>query len=255
MDKKIDHKVLMRIDAYLKGSLSEAEIQELWQDFAAHPHLLEELESELHVKEAVERSVKVRETGKLSSQRVSYRWIAAAAAVVLLVALLQFFKMESKTSIHDLLVQEINLAAIEASNGLRTTDTSLQAINAMLDQAFEQALLKNDQAAIDVYENIMTLGDPVYLKKAALNKGILLYNEGNYSGAITAFEQARLQNNRDARVHEKTLWFLGNALMQNHQEEEGMARILETYNLNGVYRSAAFLLLKQWGKVPLVLEN
>lgn len=242
MNENKENDIRRRMDAYLKGALSDAEIQELWEDFAAYPHLLDELETEVHVREAV------KQKGRASSERIPYKWVSGIAALIALVALLQFFRVESNTDLNSMLIQEINLANLESANSLRATGTTATSIDSLLNKAFEQALLKNNEEAYAIYASIIEgknkAGD-AQLSKTYLNKGILLFNEGNFESAIMAFRQAEREPANEQRVQEKILWFLSNALLKTGDTEAGVYNLQKVFKLEGVYKDRASLLLKK----------
>lgn len=248
MKKNNEKELRMRLDAYLKGALNEAEIQELWYEFAEQPHLLDELEMEVHVREAILRSKDNSASEPVAKKRPAYIWLFGAAAVLALVAMLQFFRVDTNLNLDQMLVQNITVAELETANSLRASGESLPPVDSLLNRAFEKAIAGNTQVAAEIYEDIIIRSEKnigATHSKAHLNRGILYYNEGNYKEAIEAFKEADEDFNVEPRINEKILWYLANALLHDKQLDAGIKVAKEVYELEGVYRKPAFLLLKK----------
>ncbi|WP_103664245.1 tetratricopeptide repeat protein [Gracilimonas amylolytica] len=238
-----------KIDAYIKGSLGEEEIQGLWNEFAKDPELLDLLELEVNLKEIIER-----ESGTAGSEDVApirklpkWTWHAAAAAAIILVALVQFFRVDSPATLDQLVVQNIEPSQIETSNAVRAAkDMRITSADSLLNLGFQAFLSGNDDRALDLYEEVIAnYNEEPYGSKAYLNKGIIHYNEFEFQTAIHSFEQA-LERVEDSRmITEKAYWYLGNALVNIGELEEARVAVTKTYQLDGVFRSPAFRLLKK----------
>lgn len=236
-----------KIDAYIKGTLSETEIDELWVEFAKQPDLLEQLELEVGVKTLLEQEIAKGESKKATINRLpSWTWHAAAAAVLLIVASIQILQVPSKSALDQFVVNKIGADQLESSDGVRAKDMQISAADSMLNLGFSEFVSGNDERALTLFNEVISEFDyEPYGSKAYLNKGIVYYNQAKYDSAIVAFEFA-LDRVEDSRmIEEKSFWYLGNALVNTDQLEKARTAILQAYSLEGVFRKPAFLLLQK----------
>lgn len=237
-----------RIDAYVKGTLTEQEITALWVEFAKHPELLDELEIEVGVKELLSKSSKKTPAKKQAKvTRISgWTWIATAAAAVLIVGFLQMFKIPAQTQLEPLLIAEIPSDQLETYDGIRAKDLVISKGDSLLNLGFSAYLSGNLEKALLLYNEVIAKYDvEPYGSKAFLNSGIIYYNKSDYSAAITAFKEA-LDRVEDSRmIEEKAWWFLGNALVNIGELEQAREAVYNAYALEGVFRKPAFLLLQK----------
>lgn len=245
-----DKEIRRQIDAYIKGNLSEQEIQELWNEFAKNPDLLELLELEVNIKELIEQKTgsysKKQETQAPVRKLPKWIWHAAAAAAIILVALVQIFRIDNTVTLEQMVMKNIEADQIEASNALRSEKMVQTAADSLLNLGFQAFLSGNDEQALTIYEEVINkFSFEPYGSKAYLNKGIILYNAHKYIEATYAFEQSidRVQNNR--MITEKAYWYLANAYVYIGELEEARNAVAKTYQLEGVFRSPAFRLLKK----------
>lgn len=253
-DQNRENEIRKQIDAYIKGKLGEEEIQQLWNEFAQNPELLETLELEVNVKAAIERNVQSSKTdGNTTSSSIkklpSWTWHAAAAAVIALVALVQLFRVSAPTELNEYLVGQIDVGHIESADGIRDKDVAITAADSLLNLGFEAVISGDDSRALQLFEEVISNYDEEpYGSKAYLNKGIILYNESDYESAIPAFQEAanRVQDSR--MITEKAYWYLGNALVNVGQLKEAQDAVYKAYQIDGMFRSPAFRLLKKLSK-------
>ncbi|MBO6794051.1 MAG: tetratricopeptide repeat protein [Balneolaceae bacterium] len=236
-----------KIDAYVKGTLAENEIEELWVEFAKQPDLLDQLELEVGVKTIIEQELAgSTKTGATIRKMPSWTWHAVAAAVLVLVAFIQIFQIPSKSSLEQFVLNDISADQLETSDGVRSKEMQITAADSILNLGFSEFVSGNDERALTLFNEVISEFDyEPYGSKAYLNKGIVYYNQSKYDSAIVAFEFA-LQRVEDSRmIEEKSHWYLGNALVNIGQFEEARTAIMEAYSLDGVFRKPAFLLLQK----------
>ncbi|MEX0608186.1 MAG: tetratricopeptide repeat protein [Balneolaceae bacterium] len=244
MENSRELEIRQQIDAYVKGQLSEDEIQDLWNEFAKNPHLLEVLEIESGLKSILEEENKPKKAS--INVLPSWTWHAAAAAVILIVALVQLFKVDTPTELNQFLVANIEPAQIETADALRADGVNLTEADSLLNLGFEALISGDEDRALELFETVINNHEEEpYGSKAYLNKGIILYNEGDYQEASTAFQESadRAENNR--MISEKAYWYLGNALINIGELEEAREAVFEAYKIDGVFRTPAFRLLQK----------
>ena len=238
----------VQIDAYVKGTLSEQEISDLWVEFAKKPELLEELEIEVGVRELITKNINksTEQKGANITKLPGWTWSAAAAAVIIIMGLVQLFNIPAQTSLDEMVVQTIPSDQLETADGIRAKDMSIFAADSLLNLGFSAYISGNKPQALRLFNEVIVEYDfEPYGSKAYLNSGIIFYNDGNYDDAISAFNNAldRVENSR--MIEEKAWWFLGNALVNTDQPEEARIAVANAYSLEGVYRNPAFLLLQK----------
>ncbi|WP_157470894.1 tetratricopeptide repeat protein [Gracilimonas tropica] len=237
-----------KIDAYIKGKLSEEEIQDLWNEFAQNPELLDILELEVNVKELIQQASdsNARSSSSAIHKLPKWTWHAAAAAVIAIIALTQFFRIQTPTEIDQFLVQRIDPGQVETSDGVRAKELKITTADSLLNLGFEAIVSGNEDRALELFEIVIqNHSQEPYGSKAYLNKGIVLYNEGDYPSAISAFRET-LERVEDSRmITEKAYWFLGNALVNTGELKEAQEAVYQAYQMDGIFRSPAFRLLKK----------
>jgi tetratricopeptide (TPR) repeat protein len=237
-----------QIDAYIKGTLSEEEISDLWVQFAKNPELLDELEIEVGVRELLNSEFKAQNPGK-KARAISlpnWTWTAAAAAVLLIVAMVQLFRVPSLSSMDELVVAEIPADQLETADGIRAKDIVISNADSILNLGFNAFVNGRIEQALNLYHEVIDDYDhEPYGSKAYLNIGIIQYNSGEYELAIESLNASldRVQESR--MIEEKAHWFLGNALVNMGRDEEARIAVYNAYSLDGVFRKPAFLLLQK----------
>lgn len=246
MEQSREIEIREKIDAYIKGKLSEEEIQELWNEFAKNPELLEVLELEVHVQALIEKQALGKGKEAFIHRLPKWTWHAAAAAVIAIVALVQLFRVDTPVDIQQFVVQNISPAQLETSDGVRAKDLRITTADSLLNLGFEAVISGDEDRALNLFNEVISKYDEEpYGSKAFLNKGIILYNEGDYESAIDAFREAEERVKSSRMILEKTQWYLGNALINIGELETAYEAVLKTYQMDGIFRQPAFKLLKK----------
>jgi tetratricopeptide (TPR) repeat protein len=250
-----DLELEQQIDAYLKGKLNEEEAHELWAKLLERPDYIELLETELGVKSILtERSVNNEsDTSSAEEQSIIYhlkaskKWIAAAAAVAVLVVAINFLQMNTTNNIGDLALKDINIAEnLSSAQILRSQKAEIEPADSLLNRGFEAAISGDVDQALKYYDLIIQRhSESASAVKAYLNKGIIQYNSGNFEESITSFESVLDKVSEKPIVREKAYWYLGNALINLDELKEAREAIHTTYAIDGIYRKPAFRLLKK----------
>ncbi len=265
--------ILQSIDAYVKGRLSEEEIEKLWYEIAKDPSLLETLEIEVGVKEllreeavvygmaasepvAYTKSVGITEgAGKLNAPQSKkkkmhkmpgWSWYAYAAAVVILVAAIQFFKVPNKINMNDFIVQDISIEHFEFADALRSDRTYLSTPDSLLSVGFEAVHSEDLKTAFSIFSRVAEEFDmEPYGSKAYLNMGIIQYNSGKYSEAVSSFENAAKRGHETQMIAEKAYWFLANAYIMVGEREKALYATGQAYSQNGIFQDKAYILYQK----------
>lgn len=250
-----------KIDLYIKGKLSQEEIDELWKEFLQDPERYDWFETEVHLRSLIKKGKNpypvTDETFSESSLSVSdYKvWFYAAAAAVLLALSLQFFNFKQEQSIPDLALATIEQSNLVGADVLRSADTSADDLDVAINEALATAYDGETEEAIKQFQELLKQS-PNHQQQGRIemNLGILFYNSGKYESAQDHFQSiTEIEGIKDYQV-EKSWWFLGNTLLNLDQPRKAREAISNAYNMDGRYQSAALLLLEkldqQLGNIP-----
>lgn len=248
-----------QIDAYVKGKLTEEEAMQLWEKLLERPDYIELLEIELGVKEILEEknipesghntdpSDSAEQSSFIYSLQRSKKWLAAAAAVAILVVAVNILQLDTNQNISEWALNEINIAEnLSSAPILRSQKSDETPADSLLNRGFEAAISGNVAEAVQMYDQIIEQhSDESAAVQAYLNKGIIQYNAGRFGDSITSFE-AVLDNVEDEPVTtEKAYWYLGNAYINIEKLTEAREAIHKVYSMDGIYRKSAFRLLRK----------
>lgn len=248
-----DLKLEKQIDAYIKGRLTEEEVQQLWKELLMRPDYIELLETELGVKSILEThsasgsTPSASETGVIYPLLKSWKWMSAAAAVAILIVAVNLFQIDTNQAITDLAEPHFNLAEnLSSAPILRDQKSELAPADSLLNRGFEAAISGEVARALEMYDEIIEkYRDQPAAVQAYLNKGIIQYNSGNFGESIDSFT-AVLTNVSDRRfIEEKAYWYMGNALINIERFTEAREAIHSVYAMDGIYRKPAFRLLRK----------
>ncbi len=235
-----------RIDAYIKGKLSEQEIENLWVEFAKNPELLDYLELEVGVKEIIEKEIGQGKKRAKITNLSNWMWHASAAAILLIVLGIQFFQVPNRSNLDQFLVSSIKGDQLETADGIRAKDMFINRADSMLNLGFNEFVNGNVSRALTLFNEVISEFDyEPYGSKAYLNKGIVYYNESSYDSALVAFSASINRVTDSKMIEEKAYWYLGNTLANLGKLEEARSAVFEAYTLDGVFRKPAFLLLQK----------
>lgn len=246
--KANEQNIYKQIDSYIKGLLSEDEITALWVEFAKNPDLLNDLELEISIKTLIEKeALGVHKSSSVKTlQLPAWTWHAAAAAVLLIVAFIQLFQIDSRTELDQFLTESISPDQVETGDGVRAKDMVIVTADSLLNLGFSALLSGNTNQALSLYNEVIENFDiEPYGSKAFTNKGIILYNNGDYSASILAFDDALSRVKDSKMIKEKAYWYKGNALVNIGELEKARLAVFEAYTLDGIFRKPSFLLLQK----------
>lgn len=245
-----------KIDAYIKGNLSEEEALQLWEQLLERPDYIELLETELGVKSILENrssdsdsdnTTSAKQSNIIYSLHRSKKWLGAAAAVAVLVVAVNFFQINTNQKMGDLTLGEINVAEnLTSAPILRTQKSDITPGDSLLNRGFQEAISGNITRALQLYNQIIEnyAGESAAVQ-AHLNKGIIQYNAGQFGESIASFEAVLENVDDDPVVTEKAYWYLGNAFINIEKLSKARDAIHQVYSMDGIYRKPAFRLLRK----------
>lgn len=244
--------LLEKIDSYIKGRLSQEEIEDLWIEFLKYPDIFHYFETEVQIQDMIKdrdipESFQIDRVEEPKREASSYKvWAYAAAAAVILALGLQFFAIQQPgADTSRLALTEIELDEMIGSDIYRSEDEILEfdmQINHAIAMAYNDSLDK----AIKTFRELLEkdLNDR-QLARAELNIGILLYNNGEYEEAKNHFERViRLESVHESFI-EKGWWLYGNALLNTGDVEGARDAVNLAYGMNGRFQKPALALLKK----------
>ena len=240
-----DIEIQKKIDAYINGRLNEEEIEALWAEFAKNPDLLIDLEVEVGVKELIsEKKDNEQQASSVVHKLPRWTWHVAAAAVIAIVALVQLFRTDTPTELHEFVVTEIEAGQLETTDNIRSSGSEANPADSLLTLAFEAFLNGDIERALQILDQVIAdHNEEPYASKAWLNKGIILYNEGNFEQSTEALMEAASRSSDSKMINEKAYWYLGNALVNRGELEQAREAVYQAYALDGIFKKPAFRLL------------
>lgn len=148
-----------------------------------------------------------------------YAWIAAAAAVLLLVWSLNLLRVSSQTGTDSRLAlverlgipQEADYILFEPLASLRN-DSTADPVEEIIDQSLLLAFSGSYEQALELYDEVIEFfPDDPRVAVVYLNKGLTLYNMERWTEAVSAFERTLSFDLSDVHQAEKAYWFKANA--------------------------------------------
>ena len=246
MSSSRDQDIYKNIDAYVKGKLNESDIDRLWVEIAKDPDLLDRLELEAGVKKILdEQKMSSKKKAKVRSLP-NWVWHASAAATILIVALVQLFRVETLTNLNDFVVVNIPVDQLEVADGLRSQEFIISSADSLLNLGFAAVSSGDQEKALTIFNEVISNYDEEpYASKAYLNRGIIFYNDGDYPEAITSFIEAANRAKENRMISEKAFWYLGNAYVNTGALEDALVAVGEAYKRDGVFRKPAYVLYQK----------
>lgn len=255
MDNSRDLDLEKQIDAYIKGHLSAEEAENLWKALLMRPDYIELLETELYIKQIMEEQESAEGEPVSASPkngfgrrfRPSWKWLAAAASVAILIISINFFQGEQEKSLQEMVLGEINVVENLASpEVMRSQGSEISAIDSLLNLGFKAAISGDVDKALGFYNNVIdNYGNAPNVSMAYLNLGIIQYNRGNYGEASAAFKNSIQKVQDDRILEEKAYWYLGNSYVNMDRLKEGREAIISAFRMNGIYKNPAERLLQK----------
>src|SRR5699024_8284617 len=187
-----------KIDAYIKGHLSDDEALQLWEELLEHPEYIELLNTELGLRsilyEKEETDPEKQATGQESiiySLQKSWKWIGAAAAIIILVFSTNLLQDSDTPSLQSLTIENINFSEnLFSASVLRSVrQPQIDPEDSLLNLGYKAAIDGNLVEATRLYEAIIArYPDKPIAVQAYLNKGIIQFNREAFEEAATSFQ-------------------------------------------------------------------
>lgn len=255
--KKIE--LLKKIDSYIKGRLSQEEIDALWIEFLKYPEMFSYFENEVQIQDMISKkdipeSFQQDRVEEPEQKGPAYRvWLYAAAAALILAIGLQFFSVQQQdVNVGRWALAEIGLDEMVGSDVYRSDEEEVLETDLQINSAMAMAYNDSSEMAIATYRELLSrdLNDR-QLARAELNIGILLYNNGNYEEAKSHFQQViRIKSVPDSFI-EKGWWLYGNALLNTGEIADAREAFYKAYSMDGRFQKPALALLEKLDAEPL----
>ena len=253
--------ILEKIDLYIKGKLSQEEIDNLWKTFLQHPEMYDWFETELHLKSLIRKGKRpdfgseTKKEATIASINGYQKWLFAAAAAVIIAIGLQFFAMQPPEPVSAFAVVQIDETNLIGADILRSGDETTEEIDVLINRALAMAYEAETESAIMEFEEILDqLSDDVQRARIQMNIGILQYNLGQFKLARDSFQEITEVEELTKYQEEQAYWFLGNVYLNLNQPIEAREAVFHAYNLDGRFQPAAMALLEKLderiGNVP-----
>ena len=243
MDDQSADNLHKKIDAYLRGDLSQEEVEELWVELLKNPEYIDELQTEIDIARLYEQK---KQASRKSSRFAYGKWLAAAAAVALLVISINYFNRDVQKPLEEWTTSQIILSENLASSPVTRSASNIATQDSLLNAGFKAAIEGDEERASKIYQSIIERYDTVVVvSKAHLNLGILKYNAGDFEKSIDNFRKALATERDNPMVEEQASWFISNALINTKQLKEAREHLQGIYTSGQIYSEEAYKLLKR----------
>lgn len=238
--------VSKQMDAYIRGNLSRREIDELWLQFLENPYYYQLFETELHLRNLIQKRGHSRGLfiGKWKRKTGMTYWIMAAAATVFIV--LSFYLNISGTApaLDTFAISTISYNEMAAGNVERSEEDYVKNIETDMNRAMAAAYVFKVTESMDMFNELMSSAvNESQRTRIEFNLAILHYNRSEYELAKESFLTVINSNDIDEIYSERAWWFLANTYLKMNDQERAMKAILMVQLLNGNNREAASTLL------------
>lgn len=238
-----------KIDAYLKGKLSEDEIDTLWIELLKRPDYLEYLKTEAAVKDLIEERSEPDFVQSSTSGAANRPWLSIAAAVVLIIASIVVFRLASQPDAATLAPDRIDVNELASADVMRSGKDEIKKIDSLLNLGFESAVSGKTDKARQIFSDIIhNYSDEPTRAMAYLNLGILRYNSHDFSEAAASFRRANQIAEHNSITRQKAHWFLANTYLKNGKKAEAKILLQQISGSKGLYAANAGHLLGKLGQ-------
>lgn len=233
-----------KIDLYLDGKLSAAEVDELWAELIQDEYYYDYLKTAASLKglaneNKAEKKDESHKTAKIFTLNPA-GWMAAAAVLVIAIGL-AVFNLQESTYFEVKPVSQIELDYYRSAEG--TSDESVS--SGVLIEAIRLANNGDVSGALTILELRAEETDEIYVRQELLvTAGSILYNTGQYREAAERFEKALDVDSGDPLLMERNYWYLGNTYFQLNKIVEAKEALERAHELNGAYSRVAKSYLK-----------
>jgi tetratricopeptide (TPR) repeat protein len=240
-----------QLDAYVKGRLTQDEAEKLWVELIKRPDYIDLLDTELHLKTLFEQRAAedgTVEEGSTAFISKSWKWLAAAASIAILIMSLGWLGGDSGGTVQPLALSSINIVEhLTSPDVVRAEKSVLSQTDSMLNSGFQAAISHQPATAIKIYQQLIASfpENTEAVEQAYFNIGILRYNAGNFTGARNALLSALEMGTGNRVLEEKSLWFLLNAYIQLCDLSQAKQLAERVYKMDGIYREASGRLIQR----------
>lgn len=245
-----------KIDAYVKGNLSEDQADALWAELLEQPEYINYLKTEIatariyqsrveHL-ESIKNDENQQETKSVSREKNRWWWYSAAAAVILAVVLTSVFVINYRSNIYQWSNQKIALGKNLASAPVTRAAKQIPPPDSLLNAGFNAAINGNITEAMEIFHLVVKkYNNTKIAAKANLNIGILQYNSLKYKSSIPYFKRAVAHAGSLTLLKERAYWYMGNAYINTGQLVNAREAISHARSIGKVYKKEESKLLRR----------
>lgn len=221
-----------RIDLYVKGALSQPQIDDLWVDVIQNDYL-DYMKTAATVRK-LSAGINVTPIPLFRSDRTRRFTAAAAAALVIGIGTSMYYLTGSETA-----PGFTPLSKIEYSL-LRSAETQSDEFENRLQAITVLALQGESTRAATELQSLLQGGLTAGQRSSALlSLAALRYNEGQLDLSLSDFQGLLADPTIDTALREKAAWYAANALIRLNRSSEADPYLQEVIQLDGVYKRAA----------------
>lgn len=225
-----------RIEAYVDGKLSAAEVDELWAELINNEYYYDYMKSVASLKKISEE--RERESGLQKVESQKKVWLSAAAAILLMIGAATIFNLSTQSAEMVSPISSIELDYYRSADG--TAAENIEAESDVVRRAISTANTGDVAEALSLINEELDKTNSEYEQaELMITSGSILYNSGRFDDAIERFEEALKIDYNDVMLRERNYWYLGNAYFQVNKLDEAKVALEEALELNGAYSRVA----------------
>lgn len=251
MENKDAIELTKKIDDYLKGKLTQSEMDELWQVLIADQEAYNQFETELHLrslirdKEGVHSEVDTQKPSRTIGSNWFRYW--PVAAILLLSLFLSLFLILQRSEGGEMLVlAEIESREMLSADIYRSSAHSAEEADLRLNEALALAYRSDYSEAAQLYRALLEEDlTPNQRIIAEMNLGIIEFNLGDFEKAAAHFTEVSKLEPDNLFIHEQALWYLAHSYIHLNELETARDVVFDVYHLNGRFTQDALTLANQ----------
>lgn len=227
-----------RIDLYVRGTLNQKQIDDLWVDVIQFNYLDYMKTAATIRKLSVGRHV--IPIPMHSPSRLRLVATAAAAAVIIGVGTSLYFISSPVGTSQFVPLEQIEFNLLRSGTvPTETFETQLRDITIL---AVEGQTGMAEQALNALLATDLNVSQEAEVR---LNLAALSYNRGEFAPALVRFDEIRGMTGVDPIIMERTEWYTANALIHSGRQVEAQVHLRTVIDMNGAFRRAAQSALDQ----------
>lgn len=232
----IPEELEQKIDRFIRDRMNPEEIDDLWVELLQDDEYIDYLQTSANLREIVRRKTKSKPSGRVHILNPWKRSVAAAAAILIMIAgsVTLYLSFDEPQSVEPIASIELDYYRSGDSEAVQDeTEAVIREAIIRVNEGFYEDAIRILDEQLEITE------DPDLCASLQINAGSIMYNTGHYRDALERFQHVVENEEGDAMIRERALWFLGNTHFQLNEMDEARRAFQMAYELNGAYSRIA----------------